>query len=194
MLLVHYLHRLPTDYELSILRKRAKERGPVWDAAPDLYFKAFLLRTSGQHGARETSYSSLYLWRGDQAFANFLLSGRYGHVTRSFGRAGIDAHVVLAARPGRGHGARFLIEETVHIGGDVDLERVLAQEPELTRAAAALPGTVAAVSAVDTQRWCLKRYRLAEDLEVPQETGALVYEVAHLSQPLLHSLQVEGLT
>jgi hypothetical protein len=68
-IIAHYAHRLPANYDIKLIRARAKERGVLWDAVPELYFKGFLLRESGQHGAVANSYSSLYLWRQDQPSA-----------------------------------------------------------------------------------------------------------------------------
>ena len=44
MIIAHYAHRLPADYDIGIIRDRASRRGQLWDAIPELYFKAFLLR------------------------------------------------------------------------------------------------------------------------------------------------------
>src|SRR5689334_4976620 len=107
MIIAHYGHRLPANYDIGLIRARAKERGPLWDATPELYFKGFLLRESGRHGAIANSYSSLYLWRQDEAFRDFLVDGRYKTVTDSFGRAEIETRFALDARKGNGDDARF---------------------------------------------------------------------------------------
>jgi Domain of unknown function (DUF4865) len=90
MMIAHYLHRLPANYDVGLIRQRAKERAAEWDDEPDLVFKAFMLREAGQLGAIANSYSSLYLWRQDDAIRNFLVSGRYKGVTDTFGRADIQ--------------------------------------------------------------------------------------------------------
>jgi hypothetical protein len=51
MIIAHYGHRLPADYDIGIIRSRAHARGQLWDAVPELYFKAFLLRERGRFGA-----------------------------------------------------------------------------------------------------------------------------------------------
>ena len=63
MIIAHYAHRLPADYDIGIIRDRAGRRGHLFDAIPELYFKAFLLRERGRFGAIQNEYSSLYLWR-----------------------------------------------------------------------------------------------------------------------------------
>ena len=188
MLTAHYLHRLPADYDLNTIRTRAKGRGALWDAAAELYFKGFLLREAGQHGAIENSYSSLYLWRSDQAFVDFLLADRYHTVTNSFGRAQIHTRAALDARRGSAQDARFVFEETIDIGLDADLGAALAREVELNKATAERPGIVAAVTALDTVLWRFSRYVLAESAELKSSDTAITYEAVHVSKPLLHEL------
>lgn len=192
MLTAHYLHRLPADYDLDAVRARAKQRGAVWDAAPELVFKAFLLREAGRHGAIDNSYSSLYLWTSAQAFAAFLLTDRYRTVTDSFGRAGIATRVVLDARRGRAQTARFAFEETTAIPRDADLGQAFARALARNREKAAGPGVVASVTALDTLDWRISHYLLAERPDARPAETAIAYEVVHLSQPLLHTLPNGG--
>ena len=188
MLTAHYLHRLPSDYDLNAIRTRGKARGALWDDAPDLYFKGFLLREAGKHGAIENSYSSLYLWRSDQAFADFLLADRYRNVTNTFGRAQIETRLVLAAHKGRALQTAFVFEETVEIARDADLGAALTREVARNKAATAQPGVVAAVTALDTVGWRFSRYLLTEHEEAKPGDTAVAYEAVHLSQPLLSTL------
>ncbi|MDR3396455.1 MAG: DUF4865 family protein [Pandoraea sp.] len=188
MLTAHYLHRLPADYDLNTIRTRGKTRGALWDAAPELYFKGFLLRETGKYGATENSYSSLYLWHSAQAFADFLLTDRYRNVTSSFGRAPIETRVVLDAHRGPGLQAQFVFEETFDIARDADLGQAFIREAERNRTEAARPGVVASVTALDTQGWRFSRYLLAESVEARPGDAAIAYEVVHLAKPLLHTL------
>ena len=52
MMIAHYAHRLPANYDMSLIRSRANERGGRWSAVPELYFKAFLVREIGCLGAK----------------------------------------------------------------------------------------------------------------------------------------------
>ena len=105
MITAHYAHRLPADYDIDIMRSRAGARGHLFDATPELYFKAFLLRERGRFGATQNEYSSLYLWRKDEGFRNFLVDGRTKSVTDSFGRPQIEMRFVLDAHKGSGEAA-----------------------------------------------------------------------------------------
>ncbi|GAB5096627.1 DUF4865 family protein [Caballeronia sp. LP006] len=188
MLLAQYAHRLPADYDTGIIRARAKERGPLWDDLPDLHFKAFLLRESGRHGALENTYSSLYLWRRDEAFGSFLVDGRFKTVTDSFGRPRIETRFALDAARGPARIARFVYKEELAVSPDMDLQTVFKAEIERNRQTAAESHVVSAAVGVDAQQWKLTRVVVSE--REPVATGkAIAYEVLHFATPLLHELE-----
>ena len=90
MIIVQYAHRLPADYDISLMRSRAKARGHLFDAIPELYFKAFVLRERGRFGATQNEYGAVYLWRKDEGFRDFLVDGRTRSITDTFGRPQIE--------------------------------------------------------------------------------------------------------
>ncbi|AKM04185.1 DUF4865 family protein [Burkholderia pyrrocinia] len=191
MLTAYYVHRLPADYDLDIIRNRVRERGRLWDDTPELVFKGFLLREAGRYGATENGYASLYLWRNDSAFAGFVTDGRYRVVTDSFGRAPIDVQVALDARKGSASTGRFARLEALDIPADADLDATLAREITRNREAAARPGVVAAAVSLDPLRWRLTRILVSE--HEPDDGGAgTVYQVLHLAKPLLDTLEGSG--
>ncbi|ELW9447911.1 DUF4865 family protein [Burkholderia cenocepacia] len=191
MLTAYYVHRLPADYDLDIIRNRVRERGRLWDDTPDLLFKGFLLREAGRHGATENGYASFYLWRNEQAFARFVTDGRYRVVTDSFGRAPIDTQVALDARKGGASTGRFARLETIEIPADADLDAALAREIARNREAAAREGVVAAAVSLDPLRWRLTRALVTE--HEPDDGGeGTVYQVLHLARPLLDTLDAGG--
>ncbi|WP_158938236.1 DUF4865 family protein [Burkholderia sp. S171] len=187
MIIAHYSHRLPANYDTGLIRTRAQERGPLWDEVPELYFKAFLLREEGRYGAIANSYSSLYLWRHDEAFRDFLMSGRYKVVTDAFGRADIQTRFALDARKGQAHHARFVAREDLNIPLDADLTAAFASEIERNRELAERSTTVAAAVGVDTQSWTFTRIVLSENEPTGSEPGTS-YEILHLAKPLLETL------
>jgi uncharacterized protein DUF4865 len=187
MIIAHYAHRLPADYDISIIRKRAKTRGHLFDAIPELYFKGFLLRERGRFGAIQNEYSSLYLWRKDEGFRDFLIGGRYKSVTDSFGRAQIETRFALDARRGNGGEARFAYKETLDIPHDSDLTTAFEQEVERNREIARQSGTIAAAVGVDVQNWKFARILLSER-EPSGAAGEEAYQVLYLARPLLDTL------
>jgi Domain of unknown function (DUF4865) len=187
MLIAHYGHRLPADYDLELIRQRARARGHLWDAMPELHFKAFLLRERGRFGAITSEYCSLYLWRKDEAFRDFLLDGRYRTVTDSFGRAQITTLVALDARKGSGREARFLYRQEVDIPLDADMTPAFAAEVERVGEVARRAGTVAAAVGIDAERWKFTRVLVSEN-EQPGGDAGVVYQVLYLASPLLAEL------
>lgn len=180
MTIAHYLHRLPSDYDLNIIRERALQRGPLWDAVPGLRFKAFLLGEKGLHGASGHSYSSLYLWDSAERVRDFLVEGRYQGVIDSYGRAPISTWLSLDAQLGAAAKARYAHIQARELAPAADLAASLAQARELNQARAAQPGVAASVVALDPQRWQLLEVLLAEH---PQTGAGQVYEVLYLARP-----------
>ena len=187
MITAHYAHRLPVDYDLSIIRSRAKARGHLFDAIPELYFKGFLLRERGRFGAIQNEYSSLYLWRRDEGFRDFLVDGRTKSVTDSFGRPQIETRFVLDALQGSGEAARFLYKEERTTAHDSDLTSVFAEEIARNREASQQAGVVAAIVGVDAERWRFTRVLLSER-EPSGAKGEEAYQILYLAKPLLETL------
>jgi hypothetical protein len=187
MIIAHYAHRLPADYDLSIIRNRAKARGHLFDAIPELHFKGFLLRERGRFGAIQNEYSSLYLWRKDEGFRDFLVDGRTKSVTDSFGRPQIETRFVLDALKGSGEAARFLYKQEQAIAHDTDLTSAFAEEIARNHEASQQAGVVAAAVGVDAQSWTFTRVLLSER-EPSGAKGEEAYQILYLAKPLLETL------
>ncbi|HWZ40757.1 MAG TPA: DUF4865 family protein [Bradyrhizobium sp.] len=187
MIIAHYAHRLPADYDVDIIRNRARARGHLFNAIPELYFKGFLLRERGKFGAIANEYSSLYLWRKDEGFRNFLVDGRTKSVTDSFGRPQIETRFVLDAHTGSGDAVRFLYKQEQDIAPDTDLTSAFAEEIARNRELAQQAGVVAAAVGVDAQNWKFTRILLSEKEPNGREQGT-AYQVLYLAKPLLAEL------
>ena len=187
MIIAHYAHRLPADYDIGIIRNRAKSRGHLFDAIPELYFKAFLLRERGRFGANQNEYSSLYLWRKDDGFRDFLVDGRTKSVTDSFGRPQIETRFVLDAHKGSGEQPRFLYKQEQDIPIDTDLTSAFADEIARNRESAKQAGVVASAVGVDVQNWKFTRVVLSEKEPTGRDQGT-AYQVLYLAKPLLAEL------
>jgi hypothetical protein len=187
MIIAHYAHRLPADYDVQIIRNRAQARGHLFDAIPELYFKAFLLRERGCFGAIANEYSSLYLWRADQGFRDFLVDGRTKSVTNSFGRPQIETRFALDALKGEGREARFLYKQEQNIPLDAELTSAFAEEIARNRETAKQAGVFAAAVGVDAQNWKFTRVLVSENEPAGREQGT-AYQVLHLARPLLKEL------
>jgi hypothetical protein len=196
VIIAHYANRPPKNYDLGFIRALIKERAPIWDTRPELYFKAFMLREAGSFDAIANSFSSLYLWRQDGAYRDWLVSGGYKIVTDPFGRAEIETRVALDARrgpgyQGPGHESCFAYLEDFHIALDADLTAAFAREIERNREAAARSDTVAAAVGVDTRNWKFTRILLSMN-EPNGNANTIAYPILHLAHPLLDTLPTGG--
>jgi len=187
MIIVQYAHRLPADYDIGIIRNRAKSRGHLFDAIPELYFKAFLLRERGHFGANQNEYSSLYLWRKDEGLRDFLVDGRTKSVTDSFGRPQIETRFVLDAHKGSSEQPRFLYKQEQDIPIDTDLTSAFADEIARNRESAKQAGVVASAVGVDVQNWKFTRVVLSEKEPTGRDQGT-AYQLLYLAKPLLAEL------
>jgi Domain of unknown function (DUF4865) len=187
MILVYYAHRMPADYDLEALRRWLKERGGVWDAVPELYFKAFLLREAGRFGAIANNFSSLYLWQHDKAFRDWLVRGGYRVVTDIIGRAEIETFLALDAFRGKARQARFLYRDDIAIPLDADLTEAFATEIALARQRATQSDVISAIVGLDPRNWKFVRILLSE-AEPDASPRGVAYQIAHLSRPLLDTL------
>jgi hypothetical protein len=110
----------------------------------------------------QNKYSSIYLWRRDEGFRDFLVDGRTKSVTDSFGRPQIETRFVLDASKGSGEVARFLYKQEQAIAHDMDLTS--------TR-----------------KNWKLTRVLLSER-EPSGTKGEEAYQILYLAKPLLELL------
>jgi hypothetical protein len=183
MLVTQYTHRLPADYDMMRIRQRAASRGPDWDSLPGLIFKGFLIREKGKLGANGNAYSSLYLWRHEDAFAAMIAGDRFQAVIDAFGRPAVETFIVLAYAFGPAQDASFVqrTDELVRAGTDL----TLLQEQELKAAheIAARGETFAAITALDVTGWRLARFLLSASAVQDRLPHAARYEIAYLAKP-----------
>jgi len=187
MIIVHYAHRLPANHDLGALQKWLRQRGGVWDAVPDLYFDAFLVRKAATFGAIANNCSSVYLWQNDKAFRDWLVRGGYKIVMDVFGRAEIETFFALDGFRGTGSQARFLYRDDIAIPLDSDLTAAFAREIELARDPATRPDVISSVIGLDPCNWKFVRVLLSEVEPDARERG-VGYQIVHLSRPLLDTL------
>lgn len=187
MLAKQYSHRLPADYDMDAIRQRAASRGPLWDAAEGLAFKAFVAQVRGQNGAAGNLYGSVYLWMDEGAATDFIMDKRFQDVIDGFGRPSIEIWLPLNLCVGRAKQARTLYREEIAIEEGADHRALRAAEAERNQGIAEWEDSVAVVTAIDVAAWRLIRLTLSSAAPDPRRAG-VAYEVLHLSRPGLDGL------
>lgn len=183
MLLVHYRHRLPADYEMTRIAERIATRGPSFDATPGLGFKAFAASEQAR-GAGHNAYASLYLWLDPRAATDMLSDARFAAVVDSFGRPSVATWLPFDVRMGRASTARSLHREETLLPEGEDLARRWQTEAQASRTIVRDESILATVVGLDPARWSLTRFTLST---APAEASAMT--IGHLAAPGLAALR-----
>ncbi|MFS8144827.1 DUF4865 family protein [Rhizobium sp. BR 249] len=180
MIAMQYGFTLPADYDMSIIDRRIRDKGPLLDGFPNLGFKAYLSVHKGEFGSRDNLYAPFYLWQKPEGASDFLCDPGFQALTGAFGwprvntwivwQAAISPEIVAAAFATRD------ILQTEPYAPLADLRRAESAEAEADLAA----GVLASVSGFEPTTWTRVRFRLWKDMpEIGRHTQA--YRVGHLS-------------
>ena len=62
---IQYTIKLPSDYDMDIIRQRVQNTGHLMDGFDDLFFKVYLISEKSE-GQLFNSYCPLYIWKNDK--------------------------------------------------------------------------------------------------------------------------------
>jgi Domain of unknown function (DUF4865) len=181
MLAMQYSFVLPADYDMGIIERRIRDKGPMLDGFPQLRFKAYLWAKKGE-GGPENLYAPFYLWDQPDGLSNFLTGPGFATVTRDFGWPQVATWVVWHAELAKDLAtARFASREIEPLASYSNLAAI---RKSATDQAQALAGTdaIAHVTAFDPQTWRLLRLSLWRKLPQSLTEGAQIYNVGHVSE------------
>ncbi|MCB2130052.1 MAG: DUF4865 family protein [Rhodobacteraceae bacterium] len=87
MIAMQYSYTLPADYDMTVIDRRIREKGPLLDRFPRLRFKAYLSARKQDDGfsSTENLYAPFYLWDEPEGIESFLTSPGFAALTRDFG-------------------------------------------------------------------------------------------------------------
>jgi hypothetical protein len=188
MIAMQYSFVLPADYDMTVIDRRIRDKGPLLDGFPRLRFKAYLSARKHDNGftSADNLYAPFYLWDQPEGLDAFLTSPGFAAVSRDFGWPMVRTWVVWHAElePELGE-ARFATREIVPIRPHSDLASL--RTDAVTDAQTAVRcGALAAVAAFDPTGWTLVKFRLWRVLPEGQQQGAKdvqTYGVGHMSLP-----------
>ncbi|MVA27416.1 DUF4865 family protein (plasmid) [Agrobacterium vitis] len=184
MIAMQYSFTLPADYDMAIIERRIRDKGPLLDGFPRLRFKAYLYARKQGVGftSRENLYAPFYLWNEPKGIDGFLSSPGFAGLARDFGWPSIQTWLVWHAQTASDlTGVRFATREIRQITAYSDLA---SQRDAATAEAqsAVRSGALAAVAAFDPTNWRLEHFCLWSTMPVIAETRQ-VYYVGHISLP-----------
>jgi len=185
MIAMQYSFVLPADYDMGVVERRIRDKGPLFDGFPGLRMKAFASarRERGDFAGAENLYAPFYLWDGADGLSGFLTNPGFAGLARDFGWPVARTWFVWRAEfAGPPATARFASREIVTIAPYADLAALRAREVEAA-VEAVCEGALAAVAAFNPADWTLVRFRLQASGPEPEADGRQIYRVGHMSLP-----------
>ncbi|MBX5011563.1 DUF4865 family protein [Rhizobium lentis] len=182
MIAMQYSFTLPADYDMSIIDRRMREKGPLLDGFPNLGFKAYLSARRNKFGDRDNLYAPFYLWQKPEGASEFLCGPGFEALTGAFGWPQVRTWIVWQAAVSPDIAAAAFatrdIMQTEPYAPLADIRRAESAEAIADLEA----GALASVSGFEPTTWTRVRFRLWKDMpEIGGHTQA--FRVGHLSLP-----------
>ena len=187
MIAMQYSFTLPADYDMRIIDRRIRDKGPLLDNFPNLGFKAYLTAQRGDAvtASRENLYSPFYVWAKDEGISDFLCGPGFAGVTDSFGWPQVKTWIVWRTAISKHvRDAKFATREILQTGPYAPLADIRLRESDEAVAGVENGGALASVSAFEPTSWTRVRFRLFAELPANAlAAGVQAYRVGHLSLP-----------
>lgn len=186
MIAMQYSFTLPADYDMTIINRRIRDKGPLLDNFPNLGFKAYLTAQKGDAvtASRENLYAPFYVWAKDEGISDFICGTGFAGVTESFGWPQVKTWIVWhTAISEHVRHARFATREILRTAPYARLADIRSKESEAAATDVERGGALASVSAFEPTSWTRVRFRLFHELPNLSGTDAQGYRVGHLSLP-----------
>ncbi|OWV81498.1 D-amino acid aminotransferase [Rhizobium sp. R634] len=183
MIAMQYSFTLPADYDMSVIDRRIRDKGPLLDGFPNLGFKAYLSARRGEFASRENLYAPFYLWQKPDGASDFLCSPAFQALTGAFSWPQVKTWIVWQAKVSPDiAAARFATRDILQTQPYAPLADIRQAESAEAEADLAAGGALASISGFEPTTWTRIRFRLWRDMPgIGEHTHA--YRVGHLSLP-----------
>lgn len=183
MIAMQYSLSLPADYDMGIIDRRIRDKGPLLDGFPNLKFKAYLRAARGDLGSHENLYAPFYVWDKADGASDFLCGPGFQALGNDFGWPSVSTWIVWqACAAPEVRQAKFATREIVPIGPHARLEEIRRREGDESMDAVARGKALVSVAGFDPTAWMRIRFRLWNTLPEPLPTsGVQAYRVGHVS-------------
>ncbi|ANM12212.1 MULTISPECIES: DUF4865 family protein [unclassified Rhizobium] len=181
MIAMQYSFTLPADYDMSIVDRRIRDKGPLLDGFPNLGFKAYLSARKGEFGSRDNLYAPFYLWQRPEGASDFLCGPGFAALTGAFGWPQVKTWIIWQAEISPDiAAARFATREILQIEPYAPLAEIRRAESAETEADVATGGALASICGFEPTTWTRVRFSLWRAIP---ECGAHMqaYRLGHLS-------------
>lgn len=184
MIAMQYNVKLPSDYDMSIIKNRVKNNGYKTDGFLDLSMKAYLIAEFGKHGNIQNEYAPFYLWKGAEGMNHFLLDGPFNNILNSFGWTPVNTWVVLHQKIEKHDSKQYAVITKLPVLPRLDFSDLQDKAKRIFDTDCNNASTTCSIVAYNPTTWQLCHFLLSADSQEMEHraTGtSLVYQLLHLS-------------
>lgn len=181
MIAMQYSFTLPADYDMGIIDRRIREKGPMLDGFPNLVLKAYLSACRDEFDSRENLYAPFYLWQKPEGASDFLCGPGFEGLTRSFGWPHVRTWLVWQAEMTSDIGSSvFATRRILETEPYAPLSDIRQRESKDAIIDVERRGALASISGFEPTTWTRVRFQLWRE---PPQSGSRVqiYRVGHMS-------------
>lgn len=177
MIGMQYTITLPSDYDMTIIKKRVEENGFKTDSFPQLLFKCYLIQEKGSDGF-ENVYAPLYVWKDSSGMNAFIFEGFYDNIIKSFGWHNIHVGIPLTLDlSDHFNEAKYALELTKEIEPRISLEGF---KDRITNSYVKEKNLVGMVCIYNPDKWRYSQFFFYKDY--PKSLHGKVYQILHISE------------
>jgi len=178
MIASQYKIILPSNYDMSIIKKRVKDNGYKTDGFYGLKFKLYLITEKGVNNNLQNSYSPLYLWKDSEGLNKFLFEGYYDNIITSFGWHNVNIGVPLIDTTTDSiKEKKFLFEIT----GEIDPRESLNNFKDFIKESIPEIENAEYVVVYNPDKWKYHAFYFVDDLHNVKTEKGVIYSILHVS-------------
>ena len=178
MIASQYKIILPSNYDMSIIKKRVKDNGYKTDGFYGLKFKLYLITEKGVNNNLQNSYSPLYIWKDSEGLNKFLFEGYYDNIITSFGWHNVNIGVPLIDTTTDSiKEKKFLFEIT----GEIDPRESLNNFKDFIKESIPEIENAEYVVVYNPDKWKYHAFYFIDDLQKVKTEKGVIYSILHVS-------------
>lgn len=183
MIAMQYSLSLPADYDIGIIDRRIRDKGPLLDGFPNLKFKAYLRAARGDLGSHENLYAPFYVWDKADGVSDFLCGPSFQALAGDFGWPRVSTWIVWQACVApRFREAKFATREILPIEPHAPLEEIRRQDSDEARGMVEDGDVLASVAGFEPTTWARVRFTLWDKLPATGSgRNVQTYRVGHVA-------------